>query len=124
MIGGAASAGLGWGPAVVTGLALLLVVASAVRARLEIRHLGWQVRDHDLSVRRGVFVRTVDTLPFARVQHARIERGPLQRAFGLATVHVNSAGPDLRIPGLAVADADALKALVIARAGALEPEDT
>lgn len=122
-IGGAATAGLGWGPALVTGIALVVVVASAIRARLEINHLGWQVRDHDVSVRRGVFVRTVDTLPFARIQHARIERGPLQRAFGLATVHVNSAGPDLRIPGLASADAEALKALVVARAGALEPEE-
>lgn len=121
-IGGVATAALGWGPAVVTGLVLLIVVGSAVRARFEIRHLGWQVREHDVSVRRGFFVRTVDTLPFARVQHARIERGPLQRAFGVATVHVNSAGPDLRISGLSSADAEALKALVVDRAGALEAE--
>jgi len=61
----------------------------------------------------------VSTVPFVRVQHARIRQGPVQRRFGLATLEINSAGPDLRIQGLAGDTADRLKALVVERAGDL-----
>ena len=80
----------------------------------------WQVREHDISYRRGVLVRSVQTLPFVRVQHTRITRSLVQRRFGLSTLHVNTAGPDIAIEGLAADDAERLKALVVERAGDLD----
>lgn len=99
---------------------IVLTVMSYGRTVLDVRHIGWQVRDHDISYRRGVLVRSVQTLPFVRVQHTRITRTLVQRRFGLSTLHVNTAGPDIAIEGLAAADAERLKALVIARAGDLD----
>ena len=97
-----------------------LVALSAALALADVRRTGWLVREHDLSFRRGVIVRTVETLPFARIQHARIERGPLQRALGIATVKVNTAGPDVRIAGLSITDAERLKTLVVERSDATD----
>ena len=108
-----------WIALVVMGAVLVLVALSAVHSVVEVRNIAWQVREHDLSYRSGVIVRTVQTLPFVRIQHARISRGPVERRFGLAKLHINSAGPDLSIAGLSAADADRLKALVVERAGAL-----
>ncbi len=107
-------------------MAVLLAVAGlgAVLRVLAVRHTAYQLRAHDISFRRGVISRRVDTLPFVRVQHARVTRGGLERLFGLATVHVNSAGPDLSIPGLRGEDADRIKALVIERAGDLDEDAT
>lgn len=101
-------------------LATAVVILSYVRTRIDVRNIGWQVRDHDISYRRGVLVRSVQTLPFVRVQHTRITRTLVQRRFGLATLHVNTAGPDIAITGLAVDDAERLKALVVERAGDLD----
>ena len=95
----------------------VLLIAGAVWSWLEALRVGHQVRDHDVSLRRGLVVRTVETVPFRRVQHVSLTRGPLERALGLATIGVHSAGPDLSIPGLDPDDAGALRRLIVTRAG-------
>ncbi len=111
-------------PLIIGGVLLFLIALSAALKVVEVRHVAYQVREHDISYRSGVLSQTVQTLPFVRVQHARMNRGAIERQFGLATLAVNSAGPDLLIPGLAVSDAEAIKALVIERAGSLTEEAT
>lgn len=46
--------------------------------------------DEQLVVaRRGVLVRRTDVVPRRKIQSVRLQRGPLQRLFGLASVHVD-----------------------------------
>lgn len=104
-------------PLLICGGVLALLAAAAVLRVLEVRRLGYQVRDHDLSRRSGVITQRVESLPFARVQHVSVHRGPIERALQLATLAVSSAGPDIRIPGLAHADAERIKVLITERAG-------
>lgn len=111
-----------WIPLVVMVVLLVLTALSASLAVLKVRHTAYQVRQHDLSYRTGVLARSVATVPFVRVQHARVTQGPVERAFGLATLAVNSAGPDLDIAGLGADDAERLRALVVERAGELVEE--
>lgn len=111
-----------WIPLVVMGGVLLLTAIGAVFTVLGVKNIGYQVREHDLSYRHGIFSKSVETVPFVRVQHARITQGPVQRAFGIAVLAVNSAGPDLHIAGLSSDDADRLRALVVERAGELVEE--
>ncbi len=111
-----------WIPLVVMAVLLALTALGAAMTVLEVRNIAYQVRQHDLSYRTGVLTRTVETVPFVRVQHARVTHGPIQRAFGLATLAVNSAGPDLDIAGLGAEDAERLRALVVERAGELVEE--
>lgn len=91
----------------------------ALLKRLEVRHLGYQVREHDISFRHGVLSQHVETLPYIRVQHVRMNRGPIERKFGLAHLSVHSAGPDLNIPGLKGDEAERLRLFIVERAGAL-----
>lgn len=102
-------------------LAIVWVLASFVGLlkRLEVRHLGYQVREHDISFRHGVLSQHVETLPYIRVQHVRMNRGPIERRFGLAHLSVHSAGPDLNIPGLKGEEAERLRLFIVERAGAL-----
>lgn len=111
-----------WIPFVIMAVLLVLAALSAVVTVLEVKHTAYQVRQHDLSYRTGVLTRSVETVPFVRVQHARVTQGPVERAFGLATLAVNSAGPDLDIAGLGADDAERLRALVVERAGELVEE--
>lgn len=109
--------GEAWIPILVMVVLLGLVAVIAVARTLEVRHIAYLVREHDISYRSGVIGRRVETMPFVRVQHARVVRGPIDRAFGLAKLQVSTAGPDLTIPGLLAADADRMKELIVARAG-------
>lgn len=111
-----------WIPLAVAGALLVLTALGAALKVLEVNNIAYQVREHDLSYRSGVLVKTVETVPFVRVQHARIRQGPIQRAFDLSTLEVNSAGPDLHIHGLGSDEAEKLKLLVVERAGELSED--
>ena len=106
----------------IAGTLIALTLVSLMLQTIEVRNTAYQVRQHDLSYRRGVIVKRVQTLPFVRVQHARIRQGPVQRIFKLATLHINSAGPDIAIAGLHYDDAVRLRSLVVERAGDLVEE--
>lgn len=110
---------LGWLAAVV------LVVLGAIVAGIWLgyrrwKHTAWKLDETGLHVRRGKLWRKEILVPRSRVQHLDIERGPIERHFGLATLIVHTAGTRLhaiRQPGFLDADAVALRdALVPASA--------
>ena len=121
-IAGAVLAPMRWIPIAIAGVLLALILLTAVLSVIEVRHIAYRARQHDISFRKGVLTREVETLPYVRVQHVRIARGPIQRWFGLATLSINSAGPDLHIPGLGVEDARRLEAYLTERAGDLSDD--
>ena len=66
------------------------------------RSWGYAEREDDLLVRRGVMFARLSVVPYGRMQFIDVTAGPLERAFGLATVrlHTAAAATDARIPGL------------------------
>ena len=83
------------------------------------RRTRWMLDTRGLHVRHGVFWRSEVLVPRSRVQHLDIERGPLERHFGLATLVVHTAGSQtqaLRQSGLADADAVDLRDALIPEA--------
>jgi membrane protein YdbS with pleckstrin-like domain len=72
-----------------------------------------------LELRRGVVVRSHTAIPYFRVQHIDITRSPIERALGLSQLVVRTAAAttDARLPGIAVADAEQLRDVILARTG-------
>jgi membrane protein YdbS with pleckstrin-like domain len=73
---------------------------------------AWKLDGTGLHFRRGRAWRKEVLVPRSRVQHLDIERGPIERRYGLATLIVHTAGTRqhaLRIAGLEDADAVALR---------------
>jgi membrane protein YdbS with pleckstrin-like domain len=68
-------------------------------------------REDDLFVRRGVAFMRCEVVPYGRMQLVDVTAGPLQRRFGVATVHLHTAAPGTRarIPGLVPAEAARLR---------------
>ncbi|BCL12732.1 PH domain-containing protein [Micromonospora sagamiensis] len=95
------------------GLALVVLLSlwrsvAIVRA---VHAWGYAERDDDLLVRHGLLVRRLSIVPYARMQFVDVTAGPLERAFGLATVqlHTAAAASDARVPGLHPAEASRLR---------------
>jgi membrane protein YdbS with pleckstrin-like domain len=81
-------------------------------ARLLFRSWRWALRPDDVVARYGVVWRVSRSIPRVRVQHVDVRSGPIDRALGLVEVSLHvagSAGPVLTIPGLAPAEAEALR---------------
>ncbi|GLY02064.1 MULTISPECIES: PH domain-containing protein [Actinoplanes] len=93
------------GVEVLTGIWRVVVAARAVQA------WGYAERDNDLLVRHGLLVRHLSIVPYARMQYVDVTAGPLERAFGLATVqlHTAAAASDARVPGLPPEEAARLR---------------
>ncbi len=73
---------------------------------------GYALRENDVIHKHGVWWQVVTTIPFNRMQHCEISQGPIQNAFGLATLRVFTAGgtsSDLSIDGLDHEEAKRIK---------------
>ena len=90
---------------VVYGIWRSIVTVRAVRA------WGYAERDQDLLVKHGLLIRRLSIVPYARMQFVDVTAGPLERAFGLATVqlHTAAAASDAKVPGLPPEEAARLR---------------
>jgi hypothetical protein len=107
-------------------LAAGAVVLGLVFAFLRYRRWGFELQEDALFIRRGVVTHVQTIVPFVRVQHVDTQRGPLERALGLSSVVVYTAGSrqaDVTIPGLTPDRADALQERLRRMAIESEPED-
>jgi uncharacterized protein len=104
----AALAGTSLLAATIAGAAALAAGAAAeVFVTQRVRAWGYAEREDDLFVRRGVLYARLSVIPYGRMQFIDVTAGPVERAFGLATVrmHTAAAASDARIPGLAAEEA-------------------
>ena len=89
--------------------AIIAVVVVAIALVLLVPHRRFAARGYAMSrdrlrVVRGLLFRSDTVVPFGRVQHLDVDRGPIERAFGLATLTLHTAGThnaSIRLPGLA-----------------------
>ena len=73
---------------------------------------GYHLGEDRLRVVKGLLVRRDTVVPFGRVQHIDVERGPIERLFGLATLILRTAGThnaSVALPGLGEQDALAMR---------------
>jgi membrane protein YdbS with pleckstrin-like domain len=115
-------------PVIFAAAAGVVVVAALLGAGFvhnRYRAWGYQERDEDLLVRRGVMIRRLSVVPYGRMQLVEVTAGVVERMFGLSTVrlHTAAARSDARIPGLEPEEAarlrDRLAALGEAKAAGL-----
>jgi membrane protein YdbS with pleckstrin-like domain len=73
------------------------------RPAMEYEHSSYRVDAGGIRIQRGIFWRTVITVPRSRVQHTEVSQGPLERRHGLGTLTIHTAGAShatVSLPGL------------------------
>lgn len=94
----------------------LPIVGLYVLVWLSAKYKAYSVREQDVSFYSGILFRRVVIQPITRLQHIEVSRGALERAFGLATLKLYSAGGAMHsvaIPGLLADDAEALRGYIL-----------
>lgn len=99
---------------------LYVLVAVALLYTLFIKIIGFKkrkyaIREKDVSYKKGIFFRSLTTVPFNRIQHVEIDEGPISRFFGLVSLSVFTAGDssdDLKISGLKKEQAEQIKEFI------------
>jgi membrane protein YdbS with pleckstrin-like domain len=94
---------LGWlyGVLAVVVIALALAWAWILIGRNQ-RSWRYAEREDELLVSHGIMFRELVVVPYGRMQFVDVTAGPLERAYGMATVELHTATPatDAKIPGL------------------------
>ncbi|MGE0883338.1 MAG: PH domain-containing protein [Blastocatellales bacterium] len=94
------------------GLAAVCLWFSFWRPPRLFRSWGWRIDSKVLEIRSGLLFQRTRLLPLSRLQHVDLERGPLERRFGLASLILHTAGThsaSISIPGLDAEDAIRLR---------------
>lgn len=98
-----------WVAAATFGIVLLIVIVHTI---LRYRIWGFEIRNDELYLERGVITRVNTVVPHVRIQHVDSRRGPIERALRLATTVVYTAGSrgaDVMVPGLTPDRSEALQ---------------
>ena len=78
------------------GMGLVVAVASGLFAllwpKIEYARMSYKVDPLGIEIHQGVLWRSQICVPIGRVQHADVGQGPLQRAFGVSTLTLYTAG--------------------------------
>ncbi|MDR1441831.1 MAG: PH domain-containing protein [Bifidobacteriaceae bacterium] len=95
----------------IVGLLALGGLWSASLNGRRVRAIGYLERADDLLIRRGLFIRDMVVVPYGRLQYVDVTAGPLDRAFGIAKLDLNTAAGslDAQLPGLEPEEAARLR---------------
>ena len=99
----------GWG--IGLGAALYLFAVIGLPSR-RYRRWGYHTGKRAIRIASGLLVRRETVVPYDRVQHIDVSRGPIERAFGVATLTLHTAGSynsTVDLPGLAIDDANRMR---------------
>lgn len=101
----------------VVALALVWIGWRLWRAPRVYRRWGFAERDEDVYVTNGLWFRTLQCVPYGRMQLVEVTSGPIEQRFGLASVQMvtSSTAGTVSIPGLDATAAAALRDRLIAR---------
>jgi membrane protein YdbS with pleckstrin-like domain len=80
-------------PSIITIAALLVIMLTiGVWLPAYYRSIEYGIDAESVRSSRGVFWKRTTTVPFHKITNIDITQGPLQRAFGIGTIHVQTAG--------------------------------
>ncbi|MDN4490621.1 PH domain-containing protein [Demequina sp. SYSU T00068] len=106
--------------ALTSGLAALIAIPVAALAlgawgtwviRRQVTAHAWAEGSEDLMVKKGRMFRSVTVVPYGRMQFVDVKAGPIDRAFGIATLQLHTASPasDASISGVPAEEAARLR---------------
>lgn len=106
-----------WWPTLIAAVFVIMRATTVILTPRRVRALGYLERDEDLVIARGIMFRTINTVPFGRVQSVDISQGPVERRYGLARLTVSTAGSAAAgsLHGLPKAEAERLRVLLTER---------
>ncbi|WLR42142.1 PH domain-containing protein [Bacillus carboniphilus] len=77
--------------------------------KIRLKIWSYEVHEHEIDLKFGVFVVSRVLVPMVRVQHVDTEQGPILRKYNLASVSISTAATVHQIPALNMEEAEELR---------------
>ena len=105
---------LTWYQGILIVVALILIIVFIV-AVLAYRRFRFRITNESIAVKSGILRITQTDVRWERVRAVNLERGPIERAFGLAQISLDTAGSaaaEVQVPAIKLQLAELLRAKV------------
>lgn len=105
--------------------ALFLTLLIGLTPFLTYKTKKYAFRKHDVLYKKGLIYKTINIVPYIRLQHVVIKQGWYAKRLGLAILELHTAANDrvdVSIPGLTVEEAERWKSFLLNRLQELEDE--
>ncbi|MDD1646169.1 MAG: PH domain-containing protein [Methanomicrobiales archaeon] len=95
---------------VILVFAAVLMVVFFIWVKLYYASMWYELRDDEMSWKRGVIFRTTGIVPYNRITNLDLRQGPVMRALGISTLSIQTAGysgqavPEIRIEAIVHAE--------------------
>ena len=76
----------------ITGILLVLAILSCVLAKLYVERIDYEILDTEITIRKGLLVKTRAVIPFRTITNLVVKQGPLDIIFGISNVIIQTAG--------------------------------
>lgn len=106
----------GWQIIAVASLLLFLILYVFLSSVIGFKFRKYAVRQHDIVYQYGWLKRSIIIIPFARIQHIKVEQGWFSKILNLKSVSVYTAGVnggDISIHGLPEEKAEGINNLIM-----------
>ncbi len=85
--------GLGWLYAVIfLGANMLWFIPALILVPLYYRSISYELTQREIIIRKGIFTKAEDMVPYHMVTNLHVTRGPIARTLGIGTLEVHTAG--------------------------------
>ncbi len=100
-----------WWAYALTAVILVITIVVVAFVPRRVRAIGYQLREDDLLVRRGILFLRFVAVPYGRMQLIDVNRGPVARALGLSDLKFVTAAASsaVTIPGVPAEEAERLR---------------
>ncbi len=105
-------------------LTLLVIIMYYLFQTLAFKKKAYGLRERDVIYQNGVIIQQTSICPFNRIQNSSVSSGPFERKYGLATLHLYTAGTtgaDIHIKGLKEETAQSIKEYIAKKIADEEP---
>lgn len=105
-----------WWMHLIAVLPAILVLQGLLLTPRRVRAIGWREGEDELVIASGIMFRSLETVPFGRIQSVEISEGPIERHYGIASLGISTAASaTATLPGLPREDAERLRQRLIDR---------
>lgn len=89
-----------WVDVVMGAVLVLQLLNTFLYPQIEYRQWKYAVDEEKLEFSEGIYFIEHTIVPIERIQHIKIEQGPINRKLGLASIEIHTAGGSFSIPNL------------------------
>lgn len=105
-------------------LTIMVIILHYIFQTLAFKKRAYGLREKDIIYQNGVIIQQTSICPFNRIQNSSVSSGPFERKYGLATLHLYTAGTtgaDIHIKGLKEETAQSIKEYIAKKIADEEP---